>query len=68
MIESLASSYTNMQQAQVQQAATTAVLKQGLDLAESRGAQIVQLLQSSTAQTPPEIDGVSMGKHLNILA
>lgn len=69
MTEAITSAYTSMGQAQMQQQASTAVLKQTMDLQESQGAAMVELLASagSVAQNQHALDPM-MGQNVNILA
>ncbi|MFP4302639.1 MAG: putative motility protein [Spirochaetaceae bacterium] len=68
MIESIAAAQTSMSQAQLQQQASTSVLKQAMDVQEAQGAAIAKLISSagSTSQSQ-QLQDPGIGQNVNIL-
>lgn len=68
MIPSITSAYTSMSQAQLQQQASTSVLKQAMNVQEAQGAAIAKLLASAGAGTQSqELQDPKMGQNVNML-
>lgn len=69
MIDSIASSFTAMAQAQVMQQAQTSVLASALDTVEAQGEAVVDLINVSSVSGQQQVfTDPMLGQNVNVLA
>lgn len=68
MIDSISSSYTAMNNAQMAQQANTATLKQAMNVQEMQGDGVMRLLDSASAGQSPQMLDPMMGQNVDTYA